>query len=369
MFVYSPSRSSSNRIHRTHSQNESHFSFASCTTVLKIIMPKPKAVASLSNLIDSDMEDNGQNGDMDALLTPESNQEDSVPPKKARKGPGRPKAAIPKNTRAQTARRLSGGTVAIQKKKAPRKKIATKQAILKKQANSQHEIDNEIVAGAAEQEQQVLEADETAVSMDELVPKEQPRKRGRAAGKAREQPEEELPQQANAMENDGEFEYTPTAVRRFPKKAGITAKQAIAGRRNGLAEPQHAPKIIPETQQAPLDADVSMLQAEEDLEDDIPQSVFRRSNNKRSNSRQPQPFLAKRRAGSASDTDRATGDPATRRKLGEMTKKFENLDMRYRNLREIGIKQAEVNFEKLRVESEASINGVDLCPYASKVLY
>lgn len=332
-------------------------------------MPKPKAVASLSNLIDSDMEEDGQNSGKDALPTPESNQGESVPPKKVRKAPGRPKAAIAKNTRAQAARRSSGGPAAIQKKTAPRKKVATKRAILKKQANDNRQIDNAVVAGATEQEQQELEADEAAVSMDELVPKEQPRKRGRAAEKAREQPEEEPSQQANAVENDGEFEYTPTAVRQFPQKAGTTAKQAITRRRNGSVEPQHAPKVIPETQEAPLDLDASMFQGDENHEDDIPQSVFRRSNNRRSNSRQPQLFRSKRRAGSASDTDRAIGDPVTRRKLGEMTKKFENLDMRYKNLREVGIKQAEVNFEKLRVESEASTNGIDLCPRASKVLH
>jgi hypothetical protein len=35
---------------------------------------------------------------------------------------------------------------------------------------------------------------------------------------------------------------------------------------------------------------------------------------------------------------RGGNDPATRRRLGELTKKLENLDLKYRNLREVGVK-------------------------------
>lgn len=51
-------------------------------------------------------------------------------------------------------------------------------------------------------------------------------------------------------------------------------------------------------------------------------------------------------------------DPATRRKLGEMTRKFEDLEMKFKNLREIGIKEAEANFDKLRSQSEAKSKGI-----------
>lgn len=40
-----------------------------------------------------------------------------------------------------------------------------------------------------------------------------------------------------------------------------------------------------------------------------------------------------------------------------MTKKFENLDFRYRNMREVGIKEAERNFEKLSKQSEEKTRG------------
>lgn len=62
------------------------------------------------------------------------------------------------------------------------------------------------------------------------------------------------------------------------------------------------------------------------------------------------------RAGSASDSER-TGDPILRRKLGNVTRKFENIDLKYRNLREVGIVEANTNMEKLRKQCEATTAG------------
>lgn len=332
----------------------------SSSTLRYLAMTKPKAVASLSNLIDSEMEEDEHNSDRDALLTPESNQENSIPAPKERRPPGRPKAVATRNTRAQTNKGGIGKPAVTKKRGAPRKAATTQRTALKEQANNKHHNGVEETANTDERMEKELEGEEAAVSMDELVLKEQPKKRGKPAEKATEPQKPELPQQTMVAENDGEFEYTPTIARQstLTKKATATTKPLVANRRNLSREPQHAPKIIPETQEEPMDLDVPTFLNDEDLEDDIPQSVFRRSSNKRSNSRQAQPFLARRRGGSASDAERViTGDPATRRKLGEITKELESLDTRYRNLREVGIKQAEVNFEKLKTESEAKANG------------
>ncbi|RMZ76635.1 hypothetical protein DV738_g4846, partial [Chaetothyriales sp. CBS 135597] len=76
----------------------------------------------------------------------------------------------------------------------------------------------------------------------------------------------------------------------------------------------------------------------------------------RSASRQSGPVrqqpVVRRRAGSASDTER--GDPGLRRKLGDITRKFENVEVKYRNLKEVGISEANANMEKLRQRWEAS---------------
>ncbi|KAH8894048.1 hypothetical protein GQ53DRAFT_643788 [Thozetella sp. PMI_491] len=46
------------------------------------------------------------------------------------------------------------------------------------------------------------------------------------------------------------------------------------------------------------------------------------------------------------------GDPALRRRLGDLTKKYESLEAKYRDLREIGIKDAERNFDKFKKQAE-----------------
>ena len=75
----------------------------------------------------------------------------------------------------------------------------------------------------------------------------------------------------------------------------------------------------------------------------------------RDRSRPRQPSVQRHRAGSASDTERS--DPALRRKLGEITKKYENLNVKYQDLREIGLKEAERNFERYRKQSEEKTVG------------
>lgn len=58
----------------------------------------------------------------------------------------------------------------------------------------------------------------------------------------------------------------------------------------------------------------------------------------------------RRRAGSASDTER--GDPMLRRKLGDMTRRCESLDMKYRKLKDVAVAEANTNVEKLRRQCE-----------------
>ncbi|KAF7559449.1 hypothetical protein G7046_g4689 [Stylonectria norvegica] len=45
-------------------------------------------------------------------------------------------------------------------------------------------------------------------------------------------------------------------------------------------------------------------------------------------------------------------DISLRRRLGELTAKYESLEMRHRDLREVGVKEAERNFERLRKQAE-----------------
>jgi len=83
----------------------------------------------------------------------------------------------------------------------------------------------------------------------------------------------------------------------------------------------------------------------------------------RSASVQPAYPPPRERSGSVSGTERERrgGDPELRRKLNEMTKKYENINLKYQNLQEIAKTCADTNFEKLkRVADQKSKDANDL---------
>ncbi|KAK6214438.1 hypothetical protein LQW54_004345 [Pestalotiopsis sp. IQ-011] len=66
------------------------------------------------------------------------------------------------------------------------------------------------------------------------------------------------------------------------------------------------------------------------------------------------PFHTSGRTMSASDGSSA--DPAIRRQLGDLTRKYENLEAKYRDLRDIGVKEAEINYDRLKKQGEERAN-------------
>ncbi|MCJ1389985.1 hypothetical protein MMC18_002843 [Xylographa bjoerkii] len=311
-------------------------------------MPKAKAISSLSGMIDSDMD---ELSDVEMMPTPDSNQENTEP---AKKPPGRPKAATTKVRKTKAAsRRLSGGP---KPKAAAKKKEPARRAALKEQTNEEQASDIEEVDDFVDEAQGPVvhqEAEPPSESLDiQVDTKKKPGRKPKAAAKGKQTAKKDVLNPVKVVEKDGEFEYTPTATRqnKLASKASVATKN-VTTKPQPSDQMDEDEKTIPETQPPPLDTDEFDL-PQEDEEEPIPQSVYRQVRNARSNSKQPQPNVARRRAGSASDTERGGTDPATRRKLGEMTKKFENLDMKYRSLREVGVKEAEANFEKLKKQSE-----------------
>jgi hypothetical protein len=319
-------------------------------------MPKANAAQSLSKPDDIEMEEDAHEGELDALPTPDSNQEIPAPGRKGRVTRGRPKATATKLAKVKPASRRLSGRLAVVKKETPtQKRTATKRRALKGQKSPDHPQPEE---NGIEEDPPDGKSDgnETTASIDELVRKERAPKRGRPPKK---QLEPEVVQETKVVENDGEFEYTPTVVRHMnTQKKSVQAKQAGAGKRNPSVDRPYASKVIPETQAMPMDLDSSDFPDEDaDCEGVIPETVPRKPSGKRTNSRQRQPFLLANRAGSVSDRERAQDDSSTKRKLDEMTKKFEDLNMRYKVLKEVGVKEAQVNFEKLKEQSEVKTKG------------
>lgn len=177
-------------------------------------MPKAKPIATLSGLIDSDMDDELDSGNAASRVSPDSNQENAAAPAKR----GRPKANIVAEKVANprvTNRRTSRGAGVGKKKAAPRKKAAGKREPLKEQTNIQNGSDTEEV-----EDFELQEAENTKPivnsSTDGQLAKKQPAKR-KPAPRGRKPAAKEPEPQAKVVEKDGEFEYTPTVARQSKK--------------------------------------------------------------------------------------------------------------------------------------------------------
>ncbi|CZT49035.1 uncharacterized protein RSE6_09816 [Rhynchosporium secalis] len=292
-------------------------------------MPKIKAHSTLSALVDSDS-DNGQFG----TPNPESAVENKMPTKKGR---GRPRAAPSKpaptkvtKTKAKApARRTSGRLVAkalemdevLTKNKRPALKDKTNQY-----AGDEDELDgierDVVMEGTLEDSIIVPMKAKTKVAKKAITARVKAVKAG--------------------LHNDSVKE---DALRVAKPKARAT-KNTRHTKKERPVEPSPE-KVIQETQYEEMDMDVN---ADDDEVFEAPMSKPARSISRtQSHSRQRQPSAQRRRAGSASDTER--NDPALRRKLGEITKKYDTLKMKYQDLHEIGIKEADRNGDKLRKEN------------------
>jgi len=60
---------------------------------------------------------------------------------------------------------------------------------------------------------------------------------------------------------------------------------------------------------------------------------------------------------SNSVADGGVEDVSLRRRLGNLTRKYEHLETRYRDLKDVGVKAAERNFEHLKRQADENIAG------------
>jgi len=59
----------------------------------------------------------------------------------------------------------------------------------------------------------------------------------------------------------------------------------------------------------------------------------------------------------SSSSEGGSSEAALRRRLGDMTQKFESLDQKYRDLKEVAIREAERNFDRLKRQTEEKSKG------------
>ncbi|KAK7543056.1 chromosome segregation protein Csm1/Pcs1-domain-containing protein [Phyllosticta citricarpa] len=288
--------------------------------------PKRAAAATISNLVDDSASEDEFARNTTGMMVSESTVENAAPVTKGAKG--RPKKnatakeASATTTRARTtARRASGGSVVAGKAKVSKaKKPGPKRKALAERPEPNGSDTEEV---------------------DDFDQPQEPVELARAKPKARGRPPKA---KAAAAVAEPEVLKKPGRGRRAPKKEEEPVEESI--------------HVIPETQPEPDHMDVEPS-IEEIPETQQPEPARRQNTRGRAGSRQPQQSKSYRPAASASETEKAGGDPALRRKLGDMTKKLENLDLKYQTLRDVGMRDAESNFDRLKKSADERAKAQD----------
>ncbi|CAK7211501.1 hypothetical protein SBRCBS47491_001147 [Sporothrix bragantina] len=182
-------------------------------------------------------------------------------------------------------------------------------------------------------------AEEAAESETEEAPAV-PKKRGRGR-----------PKTADATTNENEDPQVAKPGRRGRRSAASAVEEDttmdVDGNNDEVAEEDVTQQEAEATETR--FADTMDIEPAETKTADVPSSF--QSPLRRSRPTPPVPTSAARGRGSTSTTS-ASDDASVRRRLGELTKKYDTLEARYRDLKEIGVKEAERNFDKLKKQGE-----------------
>lgn len=151
----------------------------------------------------------------------------------------------------------------------------------------------------------------------------------------------------------------PNAAETLNEEAYVIVSKPVKKTQSKAAQKSMASRkrtVQPEPE--PMEVDGTAIEDD----DPTPRAIARPQavavNRSRSLSRQPDTIAGphRRRAGSASSTDR-DGGAGIRRKLGETTKKLENLSLKYQTLKETAVTETQNNLEKLRKAGEQRAKG------------
>ncbi|KAL4769716.1 chromosome segregation protein Csm1/Pcs1-domain-containing protein [Aspergillus nidulans var. acristatus] len=297
-------------------------------------MPKRKATTRLSGLIGSDDED---------VMQPSADaarKHDERPTKKTR---GRPRSKS-----AEMKPIAEAEIPATQETEATTTGRGTRRGRPKGSRNSgqmaldaMEDQDGSLRAGpnAAAQNTDI---DKTTVP-DKTAPTTKPTRttRGAARGKKKTTAQKQI-------ETDGEFQYTPTGAR----------QQKVIERPEKQSEPtdrERRKSATAASEEDIPDAEPTVKEVVEEtiIQEEASEPVTALSEKQRQlSSRASQSSPSKRKSGG----DERGTEPELRRRLGDLTKKYDTLENRYRNLKEIGIVEANANMEKLKKQCESMAN-------------
>lgn len=254
--------------------------------------------------------------------------------------------SMPKATEKMATEKRPRGRAAANRVTKTETKAATRRAGAKKAAAAEQEIERQALADkpanhptkaargrkakAAEETEEEAEGEEedadvlaTPPGSDEPAPAK--------AGRGRPRKESVVPESAQKVEK-------PAASRRRGRKA-VEPEEPVPQ--------QDDPSEIPETQ---ADDHMDIDAEEQDQVEDLPKfSRFSAPPSVQRVNSYHVPLSASKRPASSSPHD---SDPSARRRLSEMTKKYEALELKYKDLRNVTITEAEKTFDRLKKTSD-----------------
>ena len=283
----------------------------------------------ISDLLDTDMEQSTNFIDENSILSSASEGPSRAPKTKASKG----KATKSRVTKPKTAASKTKAASPAAAKRQIKKATGAKRKALEELVNGQVAT-NDKVDDISEDE---LDSPKTLVDA-----RREPAQKPKVARAKKPAAKKDVPDQEQEIDQTllvARSRNFATASRKdLPKvtKAPVQSK----------ATKSHSRPVVPETQPEPMETETDGNEQSEIAP--LPQARQR----PRPEPRSRQTSVTRRRAGSASDTER--GDPNLRRKLGDITRKFENIDLKYRNLKDVGVNEANSNMQKLRKQCDAT---------------
>ncbi len=287
-------------------------------------MSKARFQSSLLDLVSDSEDDFSGLGIINSVQRPSST---AMPPKKGKGRAAANKVTKPAQKTSASTRRASGRIAAAVENETERQALTGKPNNKKPKAPTRGRK-----AAAAKEDAEMEDAPGLATppTGDEVV---KPKTRGR-------------PKKAPKAEVEREI---PDSTRKEPTRAAASKK---GGRKAAKTTLEEAPEDtreevteIPETQ--PQGADPDRMEVDPEESEEVEDLLA------------PEPAEYPQKAHSFGSAQKPTaaassegGDPALRRRLGEMTRKYESLDVKYRDLRELAVKEAERNFDRLKKQAE-----------------
>lgn len=310
-------------------------------------MPKRKAPTKISGLLGSDDDELMQ---MSGNEAPHQELREEPPSKKRR---GRPRTShenvTEPNTTAPSKKAETAASQAEPKRPARRGRPRGSSRTSDDGENARASVTREPV-GDEMQEQEIEDSSTSKGARNTRATNTAKPTATRARGRAR------AASHTMQLQTDGEFEYTPTSVRQTTAQevshdAEPSPRPRAAQRRNHeteVAESQHIEPVA--------EVDESVLPDDSYETRHAISSALNNARSRLSVLRNTQDSSPRKRK-SGIETDHG-GDPELRRRIGDVTKKHDALESKYRNLREIGIVEANTNMEKLRKQCETITTGM-----------